>query len=53
MDDPVSVRSHVYRIFGAAGEVMRWSVDPEAKKEINAKLTARGYPPSRCWLGHI
>ena len=46
VDDPVSVRSHVYRIFGAAGEVMRWSVDSEAKKEINAKLTASGYPPS-------
>jgi hypothetical protein len=46
VDDPVSVGSHLYRILGAAGEVMRWSVDPEAKKEINAKLTARGYPPS-------
>jgi hypothetical protein len=46
VDDPVSVGSHLYRIFGAAGEIMRWSVDSEAKKEINAKLTARGYPPS-------
>ena len=46
VDDPVSVGSHVYRIFGAAGEVMRWSVDPEARKKIDAMLTARGYPPS-------
>ena len=45
-DDPASLNSHVYRIFRAAGEAERWSVHSEAKKEISAKLAARGYPPS-------
>ena len=45
-DDPTSLNSHVYRIFHAAGEAERWSDHSEAKKEISAKLAARGYPPS-------
>ena len=46
VDDPASLDSHVYRIFHAAREAERWSDHSKAKKEISAKLAARGYPPS-------
>jgi hypothetical protein len=45
-DDPTSLDSHVYRIFRAAGEAKQWAIDRRAKKEIDAKLAARGYPPA-------
>jgi hypothetical protein len=44
--DPAgTIEASVYRIFDAAGEAQRWANDPEARKEIDARLTARGHPP--------
>ena len=45
-DAPTSLDSHVYRIFGAADEAKQWALDPPAKKEIEARLAAKGYVPA-------
>jgi len=42
--DPL--QAAVYRIFNASNEAQRWASDPVARKEIDARLTARGHPPS-------
>lgn len=36
----------VYRIFNALNDAQRWASDPSARKEIDARLAARGHPPS-------
>jgi hypothetical protein len=41
-----AVKSHIYRIFTAGTEAETWSTDSEVKKQINARLSERGYPPS-------
>ena len=33
----------VYRIFSAANDAQRWASDPAARKEIDARLSARGH----------
>jgi hypothetical protein len=43
---PTSLESNVYRIFNATDEANRWTVDPTARTEIDAKLAAKGYPAS-------
>jgi hypothetical protein len=45
-DDPGSVEAHVYRIFGADGDVRKWATNPIARREINERLAARGFPAS-------
>jgi hypothetical protein len=45
-EDPSSFESHMYRIFSAANDAERWSLDSQANEEINSKLAARGYPTS-------
>jgi hypothetical protein len=35
-----------YRIFSAANDAQRWAGDPATRKEVDARLTARGHPPS-------
>jgi hypothetical protein len=45
MESP-GLDSHIYRIFGAAGDVEGWVVDGRLKQEIEAKLAAAGYPES-------
>ncbi len=45
-DDPASVETHVYRIFAADGEIREWATSPAARKEINERLAARGFPAS-------
>ena len=45
--DPAgTTEAAVYRIFDAAGDAQRWASDPDARKEIDARLTSRGHPPS-------
>ena len=39
-------KAAVYRIFSAANEADSWASDPAARKEIDARLAARGHPPS-------
>ena len=36
----------MYRIFGAADEAKQWALDPQAKKEIEARLAAKGHVPA-------
>ena len=36
----------VYRIFSASNDAQRWASNSAARKEIDARLTARGHPPS-------
>jgi hypothetical protein len=36
----------VYRIFHVSHDAQAWASDPAARKEIDARLTARGHPPS-------
>jgi hypothetical protein len=36
----------VYRIFNASDDSQRWASDPIARKEIDARLIAKGHPPS-------
>jgi hypothetical protein len=43
---PTSLETNVYRIFNAADEANRWAGDPAARKEIDEKLAAKGYPAS-------
>jgi hypothetical protein len=35
-----------YRIFQASGYAQAWATDPASRKEIDARLTAKGHPPS-------
>ena len=35
-----------YRIFHASDYAQAWASDPAARKEIDARLAAKGYPPS-------
>jgi len=39
-------KAAIYRIFSAANEAESWASDPAARKEIDARLAARGHPPS-------
>jgi hypothetical protein len=43
---PSSLESHVHRVFGAKDAAKQWSVDLVVTKEIDAKLAAKGHPPS-------
>jgi hypothetical protein len=45
-DAPGTIDAAVYRIFNASNDAQRWASDPTVRKEIDARLTARGYPPS-------
>jgi hypothetical protein len=36
----------VYRIFHASDDAQAWASDPASRKEIDARLTAKGHPPS-------
>ena len=42
-DEPASLDSHRYRIFDAEDEANHWANDPKAQKEIDARLTEKGY----------
>jgi hypothetical protein len=42
-DEPASLDSHRYRIFDAEREASQWANDPKAQKEIDARLTEKGY----------
>jgi len=44
--DAPGLHAAVYRIFDASNDAQRWASDPKARREIEARLTARGYPPS-------
>jgi hypothetical protein len=46
VDAPDALQAAVYRIFDASDDALRWTGDPAARKEIDARLAARGYPPS-------
>jgi hypothetical protein len=41
-----ALEAAVYRIFDALDDAQRWASDPAARKEIEARLTANGHPPS-------
>jgi hypothetical protein len=45
-DEPASLDSHQYRIFDAEGEANQWANDPRVQKEIDARLTKKGYSES-------
>jgi hypothetical protein len=41
-----ALEAAVYRIFDASDDAQRWASDPTARKEIEARLTAKGHPAS-------
>jgi hypothetical protein len=43
---PTSLKANIYNIFGADNELLQWAANPAAKKEINERLAARGFPAS-------
>jgi hypothetical protein len=40
------LKANIYNIFGADNELRQWAANPAAKKEINERLAARGFPAS-------
>jgi hypothetical protein len=46
VDSSDAVQAATYRIFRASNDAQRWASDPGARKEIDARLTARGHPPA-------
>ena len=59
-DPSKPLEAAVFRIFHASDYAQAWASDPAARKEIDAKLTAKGHPPSavlaeayRRGAGHI
>jgi hypothetical protein len=44
VDAPDALSAAVNRIFDASDDMQRWASDPAARKEIDARLTASGYP---------
>jgi hypothetical protein len=45
-DSADALEAAVYRIFSASNDAQRWASDPATRKEVDARLTARGHPPS-------
>jgi hypothetical protein len=45
-DSSKPLEAAVYRIFHASDDAHAWASDPAARKEIDARLTAKGHPPS-------
>jgi hypothetical protein len=45
-DAPDALNAAVYRIFTAADDAQRWASNQAARKEIDARLTAKGHQPS-------
>lgn len=45
-DAPDALHAAVYRIFNASNDAQRWASDQTARKEIEARLTAKGHHPS-------
>jgi hypothetical protein len=43
VDTSSAVEAAAYRIFNAANDAQRWASDPAARKEIDARLSARGH----------
>jgi hypothetical protein len=43
---PNPVEAAAYRIFNASDDAQRWASDPAARREIDARLTAKGHTPS-------
>ncbi len=41
-----ALQAAVYRIFNASNDAQRWASDSAARKEIDARLTSKGHPPS-------
>src|SRR5450755_3121927 len=46
VDASEPVKAAAYRIFSAANEAESWASDAASRKEIGARLAARGHPPS-------
>jgi hypothetical protein len=42
-EEPTALESNLYRVFNAADEANKWSVDPVARREIDERLAAKGY----------
>jgi len=45
-DTSNALESAVYRIFDASDDAQRWASDPAVRKEIDARLSAKGHPPT-------
>jgi hypothetical protein len=45
-EEPNALDLHIYRIFKAGDDANKWAINPIARKNLNAILAARGYPPS-------
>ena len=43
---PDRLASANYRVFEADADILRWSTDPEARKEIDERLAAAGHDPA-------
>ena len=43
---PDRLASANYRVFEADEDILRWSIDPKARKEIDARLAAAGHDPA-------
>lgn len=41
-----TLEAAAYRIFDASDDAQRWASDPAARKEIDARLTAKGHAPT-------
>ena len=46
VDAPNALHAATYRIFSAASDAQRWASDPVARKEIDARLAAKGHSPA-------